>query len=65
MPWLWDHADRLTKLNREERFSWAAVANDTNDLGAFTLAYLGQTDQIVSRQLGGSVIPPVIKGLDK
>ena len=24
-PWLRDNADRLTKLNREERFSWAAV----------------------------------------
>jgi RHS repeat-associated protein len=30
-PWLRDNAERLTKLNREERFSWAAAANDTND----------------------------------
>lgn len=32
-PWLRDHADRLTKLNREERFSWAAVAAALNEVG--------------------------------
>ena len=32
-PWLRDHADRLTKLNREERFSWAAVASALNEVG--------------------------------
>ena len=32
-PWLRDHADRLTKLNREERFSWAAVAAALNEAG--------------------------------
>jgi RHS repeat-associated protein len=28
--------------------------SDTNDLGAFTFAYLGQTPQMTNRQLGGS-----------
>ncbi|MCF3945759.1 hypothetical protein L2A60_03585 [Acidiphilium iwatense] len=32
-PWLRDNADRLTKLNREERFSWAAVASALNEVG--------------------------------
>jgi hypothetical protein len=32
-PWLRDNADRLTKLNREERFSWAAVAAALNEVG--------------------------------
>lgn len=32
-PWLRDHAERLTKLNREERFSWAAVAAALNEVG--------------------------------
>jgi RHS repeat-associated protein len=42
-----------------ETFGYDALGrltSDTNDLGAFTLAYLGQTDQIVSRQLGGSTL---------
>lgn len=32
-PWLRDHAERLTRLNREERFSWAAVAAALNEAG--------------------------------
>lgn len=32
-PWLRDNANRLTKLNREERFSWAAVAGALNEAG--------------------------------
>ena len=32
-PWLRDNAERLTKLNREERFSWAAVAAALNEVG--------------------------------
>ena len=32
-PWLRDNADRLTRLNREERFSWAAVAAALNEVG--------------------------------
>jgi hypothetical protein len=32
-PWLRDHADRLTRLNREERYSWAAVATALNEVG--------------------------------
>jgi hypothetical protein len=32
-PWLRDNADRLTTLNREERFSWAAVASALNEVG--------------------------------
>ena len=32
-PWLRDNAERLTKLNREERFSWAAVASALNEVG--------------------------------
>ena len=32
-PWLRDNADRLTKLDREERLSWAAVAAALNEVG--------------------------------
>ena len=32
-PWLRDNAARLTKLNREERFSWAAIAAALNEVG--------------------------------
>ena len=32
-PWLRDNADRLTKVNREERFSWAVVAAALNEAG--------------------------------
>jgi hypothetical protein len=32
-PWLRDNAEKLTKLNREERFSWAAVAAALNEVG--------------------------------
>jgi len=33
MPWVRGRADRLTKLNREERFGWAAVVAALNEVG--------------------------------
>jgi RHS repeat-associated protein len=42
-----------------ETFQYDALSrlvSDTNDLGTFTLAYLGQTDQITSRQLANSTL---------
>lgn len=32
-PWLRDHVEFLTRLHREERFSWAAVAGALNEAG--------------------------------
>jgi hypothetical protein len=32
-PWLRDHVELLTRLHREERFSWAAVAAALNEAG--------------------------------
>lgn len=32
-PWLRDHVELLTRLHREERFSWAAVASALNEAG--------------------------------
>lgn len=40
-----------------ETFHYDVLGRETqhaSDLGTFTLTYLGQTDQIVSRVLGGS-----------
>jgi RHS repeat-associated protein len=42
-----------------ETFQYDAIGRlvgRSNDLGAFTLSYLGQTDQIVQRQLAGSSV---------
>jgi RHS repeat-associated protein len=42
-----------------ETYQYDAIGrliSDTNDLGAFSLAYLGQTSQITTRQLAGSTL---------
>jgi RHS repeat-associated protein len=52
-------SSRTVESSGAETFGYDALGrltSDTNDLGAFTLAYLGQTNQIVSRQLGGSTL---------
>src|SRR5262245_9432956 len=63
ISYAYDELGRLTSRTVQgagaETFAYDAIGRlitHTNDLGAFTLAYLGQTGQITSRTLASSTL---------